>query len=101
MQAVAAAGTTVHEPVNHFELDIPPDVGRPGFCPCWPTPVASSPGPPWIAPDRAHLEGTIPAATTHPFETHLPGQTHGEGILTADHHHLPPRPRPSANPLPN
>jgi ribosomal protection tetracycline resistance protein len=80
MQAIADAGTTVLEPVNHFELDIPADsVARVLSL------LAESRGlveQTTLHGDRAHLEGTIPAATTHPFETHLPGQTHGEGILT-------------------
>ncbi len=104
LQAIADAGTTVHEPVNHFELDVPPDsVSR----------VLSL-----LAESRAlveqttlhegiaHLQGTIPAATTHPFETHLPGQTHGEGILTTTDTTYTPapaptptRPRTDGNPL--
>jgi ribosomal protection tetracycline resistance protein len=80
LQAVADAGTTVLEPVNHFELDIPADsVARVLSL------LSESRGlveQTTLQEDRAHLEGTIPAATTHPFETHLPGQTHGEGILT-------------------
>ena len=79
MQAIEAAGTTVLEPVNHFELDIPPDsVARV-------LSLLAESGPWSSRPRSTHarpLEGAIPAATTHPFETHLPGQTHGEGILT-------------------
>ncbi|MEU4290082.1 translation factor GTPase family protein [Kribbella sp. NPDC026596] len=80
MQAIEAAGTTVLEPVSHFELDIPPDsVARVLSLLAESRAVVEQTT---IHPTRARLEGTIPAATIHPFETHLPGQTHGEGILT-------------------
>ena len=104
MQAIAFAGTTVLEPLNHFELDIPPDsVSRVLSL------LADSRGlvtRTTLDQDRAHLEGTIPAATTHPFEAHLPGQTHGEGILTPSfttYHPVPGTPparsRTDGNPL--
>ena len=103
MQAIAFAGTTVLEPLNHFELDIPPDsVSRVLAL------LADSRGlvtRTTLDHDRAHLEGTVPAATTHPFEAHLPGQTHGEGILTptfTTYHPVPgtppARPEPTAIP---
>lgn len=80
MEAIAVAGTTVLEPVTHFELDIPPDsVSRVLSLLAESRAVV---GETTIHPTRAHLKGTIPAATTHTFETHLPSQTHGEGILT-------------------
>lgn len=104
MQAIHDAGTTVLEPINHFELDIPPDsisrvLGH----------LAESRGlveHTTLHPDHAHLEGTIPAATTHPFESHLPTLTHGEALLTTTfhtHHPVPTpaptRPRTDGNPL--
>jgi ribosomal protection tetracycline resistance protein len=104
MQAIHEAGTTVMEPINRFELDIPPDsisrvLGH----------LAESRGlveHTALHPDHAHLEGTIPAATTHPFESHLPTLTHGEALLTTTfhtHHPVPTpaptRPRTDGNPL--
>jgi ribosomal protection tetracycline resistance protein len=80
MQAIADAGTTVLEPVTHFELDIPADsMSRVLSMLAESRAVVEQTT---IHPTYAHLEGAIPAATTHVFETHLPGQTHGEGILT-------------------
>jgi ribosomal protection tetracycline resistance protein len=104
LQAIAAAGTTVHEPVNHFELDIPPDsMARVLSLLAESRAVVEQTT---LGTDIAHVEGTIPAATTHPFETHLPGQTHGEGILTTTsttYTPAPPptpvRPRTDGNPL--
>jgi ribosomal protection tetracycline resistance protein len=104
MQALAAAGTTVHEPVNHFELDVPPDsLARVLSLLVESRAVVEQTT---LHPDIAHLEGTLPAATTHPFETHLPGLTHGEGILTPTTTTYTPapsptpvRPRTDGNPL--
>ncbi|MEV5966220.1 translation factor GTPase family protein [Kribbella sp. NPDC051952] len=80
MQAIAEAGTTVLEPVTHFELDIPPDsVSRVLSLLAESRAVVEETT---VQDSHAHLEGSIPAATTHSFETQLPGQTHGEGILT-------------------
>jgi ribosomal protection tetracycline resistance protein len=80
MQAIAAAGTTVLEPVNHFELDVPPDSLSRVLSLL--SAVRAVVDQTTLHPTQAHLEGTIPAATTHLFETQLPAQTHGEGILT-------------------
>jgi ribosomal protection tetracycline resistance protein len=104
MQAIAAAGTTVHEPVHHFELDIPPDsISRVLALLTESRAVVEQTT---LHPDLARLEGTLPAATTHHFETHLPGLTHGEGILTPTTTiytpapaPIPTRPRTDANPL--
>ncbi|TCO48421.1 ribosomal protection tetracycline resistance protein [Kribbella antiqua] len=80
MQALKAAGTTVLEPVNHFELDVPPEsVSRVLSLLSAARAVVDQTT---LHPTHARLEGTIPAATTHLFETQLPAQTHGEGILT-------------------
>ncbi|TCO34622.1 ribosomal protection tetracycline resistance protein [Kribbella steppae] len=104
MQAIADAGTTVHEPVNHFDLDVPPDSLSKVL-----SLLAESRAlveQTTLHDDIATLQGTIPAATTHPFETHLPGQTHGEGILTTTDTTYTPapaptptRPRTDGNPL--
>ena len=100
LQAIAEAGTTVLEPVNHFELDVPPDTISRILAH-----VAEHRGVVTQATDT-HLEGTIPAATTHPFESQLPTLTHGEGLLTTTFHSYIPvateppiRPRTDGNPL--
>lgn len=104
LQAIAAAGTTVHEPVNHFDLDVPPDSLSRVLALL--AESRASVEHTALHQDVAHLEGTIPAATTHPFETHLPSQTHGEGILTTTTttytpapSPTPTRPRTDGNPL--
>jgi ribosomal protection tetracycline resistance protein len=104
MQAIAEAGTTVFEPVNHFELDIPPDTVSRVMAH-----IAEHRGhldQTTLTQDHAHLEGTIPAATTHPFESTLPTLTRGEALLTTTFHTyhpvpgLPPtRARTDGNPL--
>jgi len=104
MQAIAEAGTTVLEPVNHFELDIPPDTVSRVMAH-----IAEHRGhldQTTLTQDHAHLEGTIPAATTHPFESTLPTLTRGEALLTTTFHThhpvpgLPPtRARTDGNPL--
>ncbi|MFI6678157.1 GTP-binding protein [Kribbella sp. NPDC050470] len=104
MQAIAEAGTTVLEPVQHFELDIPPDsISRVLALLAESRAVVDQTT---LSDQTAHLTGTLPAATTHTFETHLPGATHGEGILTPTTttytpapSPTPTRPRTDGNPL--
>ncbi|NUR94704.1 MAG: TetM/TetW/TetO/TetS family tetracycline resistance ribosomal protection protein, partial [Kribbellaceae bacterium] len=100
MQAIAEAGTTVLEPLNHFELDVPPDtVAR------MMAHVAEHRGVvTQVAQNR--LEGTIPAATTHAFESQLPTLGRGEAVLTTTFHAYTPvaaapptRSRTDGNPL--
>ncbi|GAA1138889.1 GTP-binding protein [Kribbella jejuensis] len=100
MQAIAAAGTTVLEPLNHFELDVPPDtVAR------MMAHVAEHRGVVSLV-DRTHLEGTIPAATTHAFEAQLPHLGRGEALLATSFDSYSPVPgappirhRTDGNPL--
>ncbi|ONI71696.1 GTP-binding protein [Kribbella sp. ALI-6-A] len=104
LEALAQAGTTVVEPVNHFELDLPPDsvspvLGR--LAEAHATVETSR-----IDANHAQLTGLIPAGRVHAFETQLPGLTHGEGILLstfAAYHPVPgtppTRPRTDGNPL--
>jgi ribosomal protection tetracycline resistance protein len=104
MRALQEAGTRVNQPVNHFELDLPPDA------------LASVLGKlaeanamvenTTVGAAEARLTGSIPAGRVHAFEAQLPGLTHGEGILltTFDAFRpvtgLPPtRPRTDGNPL--
>jgi ribosomal protection tetracycline resistance protein len=100
MQAIAEAGTKVFEPVNHFELDVPLETVSRVLAH-----VAEHRGIVTQATDT-HLEGTIPAATTHSFESQLPTLTHGEGLLATTFHSYsevtgppPTRTRTDGNPL--
>jgi ribosomal protection tetracycline resistance protein len=104
MEAIAEAGTTVLEPVNHFELDVPPDtVSRLLAHIAEHRGVVSQTT---LTESQAHLEGTLPAATTHHFESTLPTLTRGEALLTTTFHTHQPvsdppptRPRTDGNPL--
>jgi ribosomal protection tetracycline resistance protein len=92
LQAVADAGTTVLEPVNHFELDIPSDTISRVLAH-----IAEHRGvvtQTTLTETQAHLEGTMPAATTHRFESQLPTLTHGEALLSTTFHTHHPVPTP-------
>ncbi|HEX4725080.1 MAG TPA: GTP-binding protein, partial [Pseudonocardiaceae bacterium] len=105
MTALARAGTTVHEPMHHFALELPADALRSVL------PVLSKLGaiPRTTLPhgDDAYLiEGDIPAARVRELEQQLPGLTGGEGSLdnVFDHYRpvrgaAPTRPRSDHNPL--
>ncbi|MFI9642698.1 GTP-binding protein [Micromonospora sp. NPDC051925] len=81
MTALREAGTTVHEPVNQFDLEVPDDTVRA---------VMSR-----LAAARAivdqceargpvsRLHGTIPASSVHDIERQLPGLSHGEGVFVS------------------
>ncbi|MEU4191454.1 translation factor GTPase family protein [Kribbella sp. NPDC026611] len=104
LEAVAAAGTTVMEPVNEFELDVPSETLSRVLAH-----IAEHRGlvtATTLSETQAHLEGTIPAATTHPFESYLPTLTRGEALLTTSfrtHQPVagppPTRTRTDGNPL--
>lgn len=79
LQALQEAGSRVHEPVNRFELDLPPDAASPVLGKL--AESAATVDETTIGPDHARLAGLIPAARVHPFESQLPGLTHGEGVL--------------------
>jgi ribosomal protection tetracycline resistance protein len=92
MQAIAEAGTTVLEPVNHFELDVPADtVSRILAHIAEHRGVVSQTT---LTETQAHLEGAIPAATTHPFESFLPTLGRGEALLATAFHTYQPVPGP-------
>jgi ribosomal protection tetracycline resistance protein len=81
MQALQDAGTGVYEPVNKFELELPPDavaavLGRL-------TEAGAAVEDTQVGPDQARLSGLIPAGRMHGFEAQLPGLSHGEGVLLA------------------
>jgi ribosomal protection tetracycline resistance protein len=104
MTALQRAGTTVHEPVHHFRLEVPADtagsvlpvLGRLGAAAAAPVMVGSA----------CVLEGDIPAARVHELGLELPGLTRGEGVLESafDRYQpargpVPSRPRSDHNPL--
>jgi ribosomal protection tetracycline resistance protein len=92
MQAIAEAGTTVLEPVNHFELDVPADtISRVLAHIAEHRGVVSQT---ILTESQAHLEGTIPAATTHGFEMFLPTLARGEALLATTFHTYQPVPGP-------
>jgi ribosomal protection tetracycline resistance protein len=88
--ALAEAGTAVHEPVHHYDLEVPADALTAVL------PVLARldaiPGAPAVRGDLCLLDGEIPAARIHELEQRLPGLTRGEGVLdTAFAHHRPVR----------
>jgi ribosomal protection tetracycline resistance protein len=100
MTALTQAGTTVHEPMHSFHLEIPEDV--------------LSVVLPVLARHRAItrmttsglVEGEIPVASVHALHRELPGLTRGEGVLESAfaryapvHGQVPSRPRSDHNPL--
>ncbi|HEY2549135.1 MAG TPA: translation factor GTPase family protein, partial [Streptosporangiaceae bacterium] len=104
MSALRQAGTSVHEPVQRFSLQLPaesvsqvlPALSR----------LRAAPGAPVTDGELCLLTGEIPAAMVHELELMLPGLTSGEGVLeTAFGHYqlvrgaFPTRPRSDLNPL--
>ena len=79
MEALREAGTRVHEPVNRFELDLPPDAASPVLGKL--AEATATVEETTVGPDQARVEGLIPAGRVHAFEAQLPGLTHGEGVL--------------------
>lgn len=79
MDAVKKAGTTVHEPLYHFELEIPeralmgllPVLGKFGAV----AHATEARGATYA------LSGDIPAARVHELQQQLPALTNGEGVL--------------------
>ncbi|MEU8679224.1 translation factor GTPase family protein [Streptomyces sp. NPDC048560] len=79
MSALREAGTTVHEPMHHFRIDLPSDT----FGPLVPVlaRLRAVPGTPDVRGDVCVLEGEIPAARVHELQQLLPELTRGEGVL--------------------
>ncbi|MEU1752743.1 translation factor GTPase family protein [Micromonospora matsumotoense] len=79
MTALRAAGTTVHEPVNQFEVEVPDDTVR--------TVISRLTAARAIVDQCdthgpvSRLHGTIPASSVHDIERQLPGLSHGEGVF--------------------
>ena len=104
MDALRQAGTSVHEPVNRFRLEVPADVlgaMLPVLARLRAVPQTSVP-----RGSLYTLEGEIPAAQVHALEQQLPALTRGEGVLECVFGHyqpvrgpVPERPRTDHNPL--
>jgi ribosomal protection tetracycline resistance protein len=79
MEALRRAGTTVHEPMHHFRLEIPAET----FGAVLPvlSRMRAVPQAPVTKGDAYVLEGEIPAARVHGLEQQLPTLTGGEGVL--------------------
>ena len=98
MTALTRAGTTVHEPMHRFRLELPADALGPAL------PVLARlgavPDAPAVRGTSCLLQGHIPAAKVHELRQRLPGLSHGEGVLESEFAHYqqvrgvpPSRPR--------
>ncbi|MEV7683340.1 translation factor GTPase family protein [Streptomyces sp. NPDC088341] len=104
MSALQQAGTTVHEPMHRFRLELPADVYG-ALLPVLAR-LRAVPRTPSTRGDAYVLEGEIPAAQVHELEQRLPTLTRGEGVLESafDHYRpvtgaIPSRPRTDHDPL--
>jgi ribosomal protection tetracycline resistance protein len=104
MDALARAGTRVHEPMHRFRLELPADT----FGPVLPVLAGLRAVPRAPVPHGSSylVEGEIPAARVHQLTQQLPALTRGEGVLESafDHYQpvrgpVPSRPRTDHNPL--
>ncbi|MFE7614894.1 GTP-binding protein [Streptomyces sp. NPDC057496] len=104
MSALKRAGTTVHEPVHRFRLELPADL----FGPVLPVlaRLGAVPGAPDVHGSGCVLEGEIPAARVHELQQRLPSLTSGEGVLESGFERYrpvvgppPDRPRTDHDPL--
>ncbi|MET9922839.1 translation factor GTPase family protein [Streptomyces sp. NPDC006435] len=104
MSALKRAGTTVHEPVHRFRLELPAEL----FGPVLPVlaRLGAVPGTPDVHGSACVLEGEIPAARVHGLQQRLPSLTRGEGVLESDFERYrpvvgppPDRPRTDHDPL--
>lgn len=79
MEALREAGTRVNEPVNSFDLELPPDAISPVLAKL--AEATATVDETAIGLGQARVTGRIPAGRVHAFEAQLPGLTHGEGVL--------------------
>jgi ribosomal protection tetracycline resistance protein len=104
MSALQQAGTTVHEPMHRFHLEVPADTYGAVL------PVLSRlravPQAPLLNGTDHFLDGVVPAASVHRLEQLLPALTRGEGVLENEFDHyepvtgpVPQRPRTDDDPL--
>ncbi len=104
MSALRQAGTTVHEPMHRYRLDIPSDaLGQ--VMPVL-AQLRAVPDAPVLRGSAYQLDGDIPAARVHELQQQLPVLTRGEGVLESgfDRYQpvrgaIPTRPRTDHNPL--
>jgi ribosomal protection tetracycline resistance protein len=88
MDALKRAGTSVHEPIHRFELEIPADTLG-AMLPV----LARLRGlvrAPAARGGSYLIEGEIPAARVHALERQLAGLTRGEGSLECAFDHYQP-----------
>ncbi|WUJ69791.1 TetM/TetW/TetO/TetS family tetracycline resistance ribosomal protection protein [Kribbella soli] len=104
MTALQQAGTTVHEPMHHFQLEIPTDTTRAVLAAL--ARLRAIPQVPALAAETSTLEGEIPAAAVYELEQQLPALTRGEGVLESafERYHpvtgpIPERQRTDHDPL--
>jgi ribosomal protection tetracycline resistance protein len=104
MTALQQAGTSVHEPMHRFQLEVPTDTTSAVLSAL--ARLRAIPDVPALAAGTSVLEGAIPAAAVYQLEQQLPSLTRGEGVLesTFSHYHPvpgtpPDRPRTDHNPL--
>jgi len=104
MSALEQAGTTVHEPIHRFHLEVPADVLGPILSTLARLHAVAE--TPTIRGSVSTLAGDIPAARVHELRLQLPAVTRGEGVLESafDRYQpvsdtIPTRPRSDNNPL--
>ncbi len=104
MTALQQAGTTVHEPMHRFRLEIPTDTTRAVLAAL--ARLRAIPQVPALAAETSTLEGEIPAAAVYELEQQLPALTRGEGVLESAFERyqpvtgpIPDRPRTDHDPL--
>lgn len=79
MEALREAGTRVYEPINQYELEVPPDTVSVVMAKL--LDAGASTDSTVIGADLAVLEGLIPAGRSRGVEIQVPGLTHGEGVF--------------------
>jgi ribosomal protection tetracycline resistance protein len=104
MTALQQAGTTVHEPLHRFRLEMPTDTTRAVLAAL--ARLRAIPQVPALAAETSTLEGEIPAAAVYQLEQQLPALTRGEGVLESAFERyqpvtgpVPSRPRTDHDPL--
>jgi ribosomal protection tetracycline resistance protein len=80
-RALAAAGTTVCEPVSEFEVGLPTPVLRTVLQEL--LAAGATPHPPETGERRSRITGGLPTSRVHDVEARLPDLTGGEGYLVA------------------
>jgi len=104
MDALKQTGTTVLEPIQRFDLDVP--TATVGDVLSAVVAVRGLPQQTTTEGRSAHITGTIPTEEINGLEQRLPGLSQGEGIFTAEFDHYveitgtpPTRRRTDFNPL--